>query len=319
VRVAEESRGDRAGSSRSVDGDRQQVRVAGGLLEDGIRERDASRFRDRSGVHEVDLLDAREDALCRRDDRRLPRAFRHARERDADARRWGLRGLAEERARELREAHPRERRVRVAARRERQVHRGDERRPLQGLREHLDGLDGDTVLGLHRRGAEVRRTEHLRVLHEREVLRGLHGENVERGPAELPGVQRIDERGLVHERAARAVHEEGALLHLLELHRPEKVFRLGAARRVERDDVRLREKLVQRDRLDAQLRRTLRGHERIEGEERQVPRPQARRHPRADLPQTDEADGLALQLGPHELRPLPLPGLQRSLCLGNPA
>src|ERR1035437_7748148 len=41
------------------------------------------------------------------------------------------------------------------------------------------------------------------------------------------------------------------------------------------------------------------------------------RHGRADLAEAHEAHGLALQLGSDELRALPFPGLQRSLCLGD--
>ncbi len=138
-------------------------------------------------------------------------------------------------------------------------------------------------------------------------------------PASCPESRAADERRLVHEGAARAVHEDRALLHRRELRGADEVLRLRAARRVERDDVGLREQLVQRDGRDAQLGGALRRHVRVEREERDVPRPQARGHARSDLAEADEADRLALQLGPDELRALPFPGFQRSLCLGDPA
>ena len=67
--------------------------------------------------------------------------------------------------------------------------------------------------------------------------------------------------------------------------------------------------------VDAQLGGALRRHVRVEREERDVPRAQARGHARSHLAEADEPDGLALELRPDELRPLPFPGLQRSLCL----
>ena len=97
----------------------------------------------------------------------------------------------------------------------------------------------------------------------------------------------------------------------------EEVPGLGAARRVERHDVGLREQLVQRHRRHPQLGSALRRHERVEREQRDVPRAQARGHARADLAEADQPHGLALELRADELRALPFPGLQRSLCLGD--
>ena len=92
---------------------------------------------------------------------------------------------------------------------------------------------------------------------------------------------------------------------------------LRAARRMKRHDVGLREQLVQRDRRHAPFLGALRRHDRVEREERDVPGAQARRHARADLAEADEPHRLSLKLRPDELRALPFPGLQRSLCLGD--
>ena len=207
--------------------------------------------------------------------------------------------------------------MRVASRRERQVDRRDERRALQGFGQHLDGLHRHAILRLDRGCSEMRGAEHLRVLHQREVLRRLHGEDVEGRAGQMARVERGNERRLVHERTARAVHEDRALLHHRELRRADEVFRLCAARRMKGHDVGLREQLVQRDRRHAQFLCALRRHERVEREERDPPRAQARGHARADLAEADEPHGLSLKLRPDELRALPFPSLQRSLCLGD--
>ena len=207
--------------------------------------------------------------------------------------------------------------MRVAARRKRQVDGRDERRALEGLDQHLDGLDRHAVLCFDRGRSEMRGAEHLRVPHEGEVLGRLHREDVEGRATQVARVERGDERRLVHERTARAVHENRALFHRGQLRGADEVFGLRAARRMQRHDVGLREQLVQRDRRHAQLLGALRRHERVEREERDPPRAQARGHARADLAEADQPNGFSLKFRSDELRALPFPGLQRSLCLGD--
>ena len=56
-------------------------------------------------------------------------------------------------------------------------------------------------------------------------------------PAELPVVQRVGERGLVDDRAARRVDEDRRRLHARERGGVDQVARGGGERHVERDDV----------------------------------------------------------------------------------
>ena len=78
--------------------------------------------------------------------------------------------------------------------------------------------------------------------------------DVEPRAAEVPRLERLDERGLVDDRAARRVDEESLRSSsATSSGRAEPAARRGRERRVDREDVRLREEL-----LEALRRRPLR-------------------------------------------------------------
>ena len=74
---------------------------------------------------------------------------------------------------------------------------------------------------------------------------GSVGEDVERGCAQLPALERRDERRLVDEPAPRGVHQHAARPHRRELRRADHVLGVGRERRVEHDDVRPRQQVVE--------------------------------------------------------------------------
>ncbi len=83
------------------------------------------------------------------------------------------------------------------------------------------------LLGFLGRRADVRRGEHVVELEQRQRAAGLLLEHVERGAGQVPGLERLVERGLVDDAAAGAVDEVGALLHLGEGGGAEQVLGLG--------------------------------------------------------------------------------------------
>ena len=72
-------------------------------------------------------------------------------------------------------------------------------------------------------------------------------EHVERGAGDHAVTQRDGECGLVDDGAARGVHEVGVVAHAGERRGVDQVARLRQERRVERDDVRAGEQLVELD------------------------------------------------------------------------
>ena len=82
--------------------------------------------------------------------------------------------------------------------------------------------------------------------------------DVEPGGADLAVLERRGERRGVDEGAARGVDQDRVRLHRLELGRADQVVRLGARRRVQADDVRALEQLLELDPLGGELALRLR-------------------------------------------------------------
>ena len=78
-------------------------------------------------------------------------------------------------------------------------------------------------------------------------------------PAIVPVAQRLDQRGLVDDRAARRVDEVRGRLHLRRARGVDQVARLGRQRAVQRDDVGGREQLVERAGSAPRARRSTAG------------------------------------------------------------
>jgi hypothetical protein len=88
----------------------------------------------------------------------------------------------------------------------------------------------------------VRRREHVRAGEQRRRwVEGLLVEDVERGAAEPPLVERAQERGLADEAAARRVHQDRAGLHERERAVVDDLVRPLRHRHAQEEDVALRE------------------------------------------------------------------------------
>ena len=101
----------------------------------------------------------------------------------------------------------------------------------------LGGLDAGAVLRLGGRGAQVRRDDDVGVAEQRVVGDRLAREDVERGAGDLAGVERVLERRVVDQLAARAVDDPHAVAALGERLGVEPAARLGRLRQVDRDEV----------------------------------------------------------------------------------
>jgi hypothetical protein len=164
----------------------------------------------------------------------------------------------------------------------------------------------------------VRRDDHALEPEQRRLRGRLLGEHVERGAAEPSVLERLRERLLVHDAAARRVDQPRALLAERELSLADQPLRVRRAREVDRDEVGLHEeRLERRHELDAHLLGAVLRDVRVE---RDDPHPEPRRAPgdeRAHAPDPDDPERLALQLDALPLGSLPLAGLERSVGLGD--
>ena len=119
-------------------------------------------------------------------------------------------------------------------------HRDVHRVRDQAALERSDDLLGDDhpgpVLRLVGRGGEVRRDDDLVELEQRAGVR-LGGEDVERGAGELARADRLDERVLVDQRAARGVDQARAVPHPRDRLAADQPARLVGQREVEGDEV----------------------------------------------------------------------------------
>ena len=133
---------------------------------------------------------------------------------------------------------------------------------------------------------------------------GLLVEDVQRRAGEAAVTERVHQRGLVDQRAARGVHQERRGLHEGEALASQVALGVGAQPKMEAHDVGLPE-----ERLDGDVARAGRGRApRVGpvggGQEPDAERPQELRDPAADRAEPDEAHGAPFQLD--ELSPGPL-------------
>ncbi len=163
----------------------------------------------------------------------------------------------------------------------------------------------------------MRRDDDVAVaLEQRVVGDRLAREDVERGAGDLAGVERVLERRVVDELAARAVDHADAVLHLRERLGVQPAARLGRLGQVDRDEVGLGVDVGARlGLLDAQLAVALGAHERVEGDHAHPEAARAGRDELADAAEPEHAERLLVDLDPAELRALPLARGQRAVRL----
>ncbi len=187
---------------------------------------------------------------------------------EVEPRRPAARELAGERGEVGGERQERSERLEVLRRDGRHVDGVRDEPALERGRDLLGDDHAGAVLRLLGRRAEVRRDDDVLVLEQRPGVR-LGGEHVDRGARDLAGVERLEERVLVDELAARDVDDADPVLRRRELLAPEQAARLLGQRQVEREEVRRREHLLERARpVDAERPEGIRRDVRVVGERR---------------------------------------------------
>jgi hypothetical protein len=116
------------------------------------------------------------------------------------------------------------------------VDRGEDRAAGERRDDLLGGLEARAVGGLGRRCAEVRVDDHVRRPKSGVLGDGLGAEHVERRAADLARVERLLERVVVDQRAARDVEDPHTVAHLRERTAFEPVLRLGRLWQMQRDE-----------------------------------------------------------------------------------
>src|SRR5215203_1737063 len=188
-------------------------------------------------------------------------------------------------------------------------------------RGHLfGGDDAGAVLRLRRRGAEVRRDDNVGAGEDRMLGEGLGGKDVKGRTAELAGLEAGQERVEVDELAAGAVDEAGAVLHRADRVRVDHPDRLRRLRRMEGDQLRPAQQLLDRlSALDTEVAEALGGDELVEGDNLHLEALGAFGDELADAAEADHPQGLAVELGALELGAVPAAGDKRFVRLGDVA
>ena len=148
-------------------------------------------------------------------------------------------------------------------------------------------------------------------LEERAVGAGLAGEDVEAGGRDLPGLEGVEEGGLVDDPAAGGVDEHQALLGRGELVGADQAHRLGGLGQVDAHEVGLGEQGVEVDEADAHLRGAAGLHVGVVRDDLHPEGAEPLRDEHADAAEADDPDGLLVELDAGVLRALPLAVAQR--------
>ena len=152
---------------------------------------------------------------------------------------------------------------------------------------------------------------------QRRLARRLRDEHVEAGAGDRACRERLVERVLVDEPAAGDVDDEGRRLHARELLGADHAGRLGRLRHVDRDEVAALEQLVEGHQLHAELLGPRGRDVRVVGDDLGAERLQAGGDECADAAESDDADGLLVELDAGVVRPLPLPLCERRVRGGD--
>ena len=148
-------------------------------------------------------------------------------------------------------------------------------------------------------------------LEERAVGARLLGEHVEPGGRDPAGLEGVVQRTLVDDAAARGVDQHQRRLGLGELLGADQADGLRGLGQVHRHEVGLGEEGVEVDEPDAHLGGAAGLHVRVVRDDLHAERREPLRDQHADATETDDADGLLVELDAGVLRPLPLAVLQR--------
>ena len=163
----------------------------------------------------------------------------------------------------------------------------------------------------------MRRADEILQTEQRTVFQSgrLDGEDIEGGPADLAVDQGLIEGLLVTDSAAGAVDEHRVLLHRREKLGGEQVLGLLGQRHMDGDEIGPPGQFQQIDQFHPDLFRHLPGQMRIIGDGLHLQALSPVGGNPADPADTDDTQGLAGQLPPHEALFLPLSFLHRGGCL----
>src|SRR5262249_2959578 len=135
---------------------------------------------------------------------------------------------------------------------------------------------------------------------------GLEFKDIERGASDFSGIERFNQRGFVHNRAARSVHEIGALLHAPESLSAEKMASGGKQWNMQADEIGFEQNAVEADEFGCHLRFDFRGDaHRIVIERAHAEAFGAAGHFAADAPEADDAESFAPYVGAAKLIEIP--------------
>ena len=142
----------------------------------------------------------------------------------------------------------------------------------------------------------------------------LLGEHVESGGGDPALLEGRVERGLVDDAASGGVDQHQLWFHLRQLLGADQAGGLRGLRQVHAHEVGLLEEHVEVDQADPHLGGATGLHVGVVGNDLHAEGAQPLRDEDADPTQSDDADGLLVELDPGVLRPLPLPLAQGRMC-----
>ena len=135
----------------------------------------------------------------------------------------------------------------------------------------------------------------------------LHVEGVQRGAGDGPALQRVHQRGLVHDGAARDVDQIGRRFHQGQFVGPHQSPGTLAKHQVDRQDVRIAEQRVLVHQRGAALAGAFCGEVLAPRDDVHIKGSGDTRHQRADMTQPQQSDGLAPQAHADSGAPLAFP------------
>ena len=147
---------------------------------------------------------------------------------------------------------------------ERRVHREPRRTSFQHGQHFTRDFKPHAHLRFLGRAADMRRNHNARVLPQTLVVRRLVLKHVERRAREFSRVQRGEQRFMIYQGPARDIEQARARFHHFEFPRPDQFLRLACDRRVQRNEIRGAQQLLERDEFDLHRLRPFCGYIRIE-------------------------------------------------------
>ena len=198
----------------------------------------------------------------------------------------------------------------------RHVQRVLHRAGQQVVRHLLGHLKRHVFLRLGGRSPKMRRDNDVWQIEQRACGGGFFCEDVKGGTGNMAGFQGLGQGRLIHQAAAGTVDDPHARLGPGNRRRVEDVAGLVGQRHMKGDEIGAGQQLIQLDLGDTHRARALLAQERVIGHNLHVQAKRAVADDTADIARADHAEGLVVQLDPHETRLLPLAGMGGGVGLG---